>query len=181
MTATNRNPSNPNFLQQNKFILNFGRAPSIQFFCQSVSVPGISLSEVPQFTPFVDVYVPGEKAIYDVLNVTFIVDEELKGWLEIHDWIRAMTFPKEFTEYQNLGRLSRIASATKTASDKPQYSDASITILSSSNKPYFKFKYYDCFPTSLSTFIMGANDSPESTMSADATFRYSYFDVEKLI
>jgi len=181
MTATNRNPSNPNFLQQNKFILNFGRAPSIQFFCQSVSVPGISLSEVPQFTPFVDVYVPGEKAIYDVLNVTFIVDEELKGWLEIHDWIRAMTFPKEFTEYQNLGRLSRIASATKAASDKPQYSDASITILSSSNKPYFKFKYYDCFPTSLSTFIMGANDSPESTMSADATFRYSYFDVEKLI
>ena len=59
MTATNRNPSNPNLLQQNKFVLNFGRAPSIQFFCQSVSVPGISLSEVPQFTPFVDVYVPG--------------------------------------------------------------------------------------------------------------------------
>ena len=180
MTATNRNPSNPNFLQQNKFILNFGRAPSIQFFCQSVSVPGISLSEVPQYTPFVDVYVPGEKAIYDVLNVTFIVDEELKGWLEIHDWIRALTFPKQFEEYQNLGRLSRIASATAASSDKPQYSDASVTILSSSNKPYFKFKYYDCFPTSLSTFIMGANDSPESTMSADATFRYSYFDVEKL-
>lgn len=180
MTATNRNPSNPNFLQQNKFVLNFGRAPSIQFFCQSVSVPGISLSEVPQFTPFVDVYVPGEKAIYDLLNVTFIVDEELKGWLEIHDWIRAMTFPKDFEEYRNLGRLSRIASATKAASDKPQYSDASVTILSSSNKPYFKFKYYDCFPTSLSTFVMGANDSPESTMSADATFRYSYFDVEKL-
>ena len=180
MTATNRNPSNPNFLQQNKFILNFGRAPSIQFFCQSVSVPGISLSEVPQFTPFVDVYVPGEKAIYDILNVTFIVDEELKGWIEIHDWIRAMTFPKEFEEYQNLGRLSRIASATKTSSDKPQYSDASITILSSSNKPYFKFKYYDCFPTSLSTFVMGANDSPESTMSADVSFRYSYYDIEKL-
>jgi hypothetical protein len=140
---------------------------------------------VPAIKPLglclVDVYVPGEKAIYDLLNVTFIVDEELKGWLEIHDWIRAMTFPKEFTEYQNLGRLSRIASATKAASDKPKYSDASITILSSSNKPYFKFKYYDCFPTSLSTFIMGANDSPESTMSADATFRYSYFDVEKLI
>jgi len=180
MTATNRNPSNPNFLQQNKFVLNFGRAPSIQFFCQSVSVPGISLSEVPQFTPFVDVYVPGEKAIYDLLNVTFIVDEELKGWLEIHDWIRAMTFPKEFTEYQNLGRLNRIASATAASSSKPQYSDASVTILSSSNKPYFRFKYYDCFPTSLSTFVMGANDSPESTMSADATFRYSYFDVEKL-
>ena len=98
MTATNRNPSNPNLLQQNKFVLNFGRAPSIQFFCQSVSVPGISLSEVPQFTPFVDVYVPGEKAIYDLLNVTFIVDEELQAWKEIHDWIRGMTFPTDFKE-----------------------------------------------------------------------------------
>jgi len=78
MTALNRNPSNPNPLQPNKFILNFSRAPGVQFFCQMVSVPGISLSEVPQNTPFVDVYVPGEKAIYDVLNITFMIDEELK-------------------------------------------------------------------------------------------------------
>jgi hypothetical protein len=180
MTATNRNPNNPNFLQPNKFIINFSRAPSIQYFCQSVSVPGISLSEVPQTTPFVDVYLPGEKAIYDLLNITFLIDEELKGWIEIHDWIRAMTFPKEFTEYQNLGNLSRQASATLASTRKPQYSDASITILSSSNKPYYRYKLYDCFPTTLSTYIMGANDSPDTAMSADATFRYTYYDIEKL-
>ena len=94
MTAINRNPTNPNFLQPNKYQLNFGRAPNVRYFCQSLSVPGISLSEALQTTPFVDVYAPGEKAIYDLLNVTFIVDEELKSWIEIHDWIRAMTFPK---------------------------------------------------------------------------------------
>jgi hypothetical protein len=143
-------------------------------------VPGISLSEVPQNTPFVDVYLPGEKAIYDLLNVTFYIDEELKGWIEIHDWIRAMTFPKEFTSIKILGNLSRQASAALASTRKPQYSDASITILSSSNTPYFRFKFYDCFPTSLSTFIMGANDSPDTAMSADATFRYSYYDIEKL-
>ena len=76
MTALTRNPSNPNFLQPNKFTLNFSRLPNTQFFCQSLSVPGISLSEVPQNTPFVDLYLPGEKAIYDLLNVTFFVDEE---------------------------------------------------------------------------------------------------------
>jgi hypothetical protein len=180
MTATTRNPANPNLLQPNKFIINFARAPSIQYFCQSVSVPGISMSEIPQNTPFVDLYVPGEKLMYDLLNITFLIDEELKGWLEIHDWIRAMTFPKDFSEYVNLANLSRITSAQLLADKKPQYSDASITILSSSNTPYFRYKFYDCFPTTLSTYIMGANDSPDTAMNADASFRYSYYDIEKL-
>ena len=105
MTATTRNPTNPNFLQPNKFILTFGRTPNMTYFCQSLSIPGISLGEVPVTNPFLDVYSPGEKAIYDLLNVTFMVDEELKSWLEIHDWIRAMTFPKEFEEYQKLSDL----------------------------------------------------------------------------
>ena len=113
MTAINRNPANPNFLHPNKFQLNFGRVPNIQYFCQSVSVPGISMSEILRATPFVDIYSPGEKAIYDILNVTFIVDEELKAWLEIHDWIRAMTFPTDFKEYQQLDKLNNYANSQK--------------------------------------------------------------------
>jgi hypothetical protein len=66
MTALNRNPKNPNYLHPNKFQLNFARLPNIQYFCQTVTVPGISLSEIPQNTPFVDLYRPGEKAIYDL-------------------------------------------------------------------------------------------------------------------
>lgn len=178
MTATNRNPTNPNFLQPNKYQLNFGRSPNVRYFCQSLSVPGISLSEIPQTNPFVDVYVPGEKAIYDLLNITFIVDEELKSWLEIHDWIRAMTFPKDFEEYKQLDRLNKYTTNIPTV--KPQYSDATITLLSSSNTPYYNFKFYDVFPTTLSTFVMSATDSPDTVITADATFRYSYFDVEKL-
>ena len=106
MTAITRNPSNPNFLQPNKFILTFSRLPNIQYFCQTVTVPGISMSEIPQFTPFVDAYLPGEKAIYDLLNVTFMVDENLTSWKEVHDWIRAMTFPENFDEYKNLANLN---------------------------------------------------------------------------
>ena len=83
MTTLTRNPTNPNPLQVNKYKLTFARCPNIQYFCQAVNVPGISLSEISRQTPFVDTYVPGEKAIYDSLNITFMIDEELVSWLEI--------------------------------------------------------------------------------------------------
>jgi hypothetical protein len=136
------------------------------------------MSEVPQNTPFVDLYLPGDKAIYDMLNVTFIIDEDLLAWKEIHDWIRAMTFPTEFEEYANLDRLSKVNLGTSTV--KPQFSDASITLLSSSNRPLYRFKFHDIFPTSISTFIMSATETPETVMTADATFRYSWYDIEKV-
>ena len=151
----------------------------MQFFCQAISVPGISLSEIPRNTPFVDLYSPGEKAIYDVLNVTFIVDAELQSWLEIHDWIRAMTFPTEYEEYQSLSKLTQFntAQATKT----PQYADASVTILSASNKPYYRFNFKDLFPISIGGFVMSSTDTPDTIITSDATFRFTYYNVERLI
>jgi hypothetical protein len=114
------------------------------------------------------------------LNITFIIDEELRGWLEIHDWIRAMTFPVKFEEYQKLPSLNKYQSAKNDISKKfPQFSDASLSLFSSSNKEYYRFKFYEVFPTTLSTFIMNSQDGPDNVMTADATFRYSYYDVEK--
>jgi hypothetical protein len=179
MTVLNRNPSNPNMLQGNKFTLNFSRAPNLQYFCQTVTLPGISTSEIPVQNPFVELYAPGEKAIYDTLNVTFMVDQEMTAWLEIHDWIRALTFPTEYEEYRNLGLLNKYASAANAK--KPQYADGSITILSASNKPYFKFNFVDLFPIAIGGFVMSSTDTPESIITSDATFRFTYFDVEKLI
>jgi len=180
MSALTRNPKNPNYLHPNKFQLNFSRLPNMQYFCQTVVVHGISMSEIQQATPFVDLYKPGEKAIYDLLNVTFLVDEMLKSWLEIHDWIRGMTFPTDFKEYRNLGLLSKTAGIRQAAGIAPQYSDATITILSSANNPTYRFKFYDVFPTSISSFPMSTTDSPDTAITADATFRYAYFDVAKV-
>ena len=179
MTVLNRNPSNPNMYQPNKFQLNFARIPNIQYFCQMITLPGISTSEIPVNNPFVELYAPGEKAIYDVLNITFLVDMELKAWLEVHDWLRALTFPTEYEEYQNLANANKYT--TTANSPRPQYSDGSVTLLSAANVPYFKINFIDLFPISLSGFTVSATDSPESIITADATFRFAYFNVEKLI
>ena len=179
MTALTRNPSNPNPLHPNKFQLNFSRAPNTQYFCQTLTIPGISLSEVPQQTPFVDLYVPGEKAIYDLLNITFVIDEGLQTWIEIHDWIRAMTFPYDFAEYKNLPNLFRKYTGFKKETF-PQYSDCTVTLLSSANIPQYQFVLHDCFPTSLSSFVVSSTDSPDNIITADASFRYTYYDIVKV-
>jgi len=106
-----------------------------------------------------------------------LIDERMESWIEVHDWIRGMTFPEDFDDYKDLRRLNK--QATRVATKRPQYSDATLTLLSSSNQPYIRMKFYECFPTTLSTFIMSSSDNPDTLLTADATFRYSYYDIEK--
>ncbi len=112
------------------------------------------------------------------MNVTFYIDEELKAWLEIHDWLRAMTFPTDFAEYENLANLNNFTRYKQT--NTPQFSDGTLTLLSSSNKPYYNFKFVDLFPVSLSSFVVSTGDSPETILTADASFRFAYYNVDKL-
>ena len=175
MSAISRNPRNTNSLVANKFQVNFTRLPNMTYFCQSVSLPGLSLGEVPRNTPFIDLYSPGEKLIYDLLSFTFIVDEDLGSWREIHDWMRAMTFPVDFSEYRNLPKLNKFANKPQ-----PQFSDATMTILTSSFNTNYNIRLYDCFPISLSSVLFSSTDSPENIITADVSFRFSYFDIVKV-
>jgi hypothetical protein len=175
MSAVNRNPRNTNSLVANKFQVNFTRLPNMTYFCQSVSLPGLSVGEVPRNTPFIDLYSPGEKLVYDLLSFTFVVDEDLGSWREIHDWMRAMTFPVDFSEYRDLPKLNRFANKPQ-----PQFSDATMTILTSSFNTNYNIRLYDCFPISLSSVLFSSTDSPENIITADVSFRFSYFDIVKV-
>lgn len=180
--AISRNPTNRDILQSTKFRLNFNRLPGMTFFCQTVNLPGISLTEVLRNTPFVDLYVPGEKAIYDTLNTTMLIDEGLQTWTEIHDWIRGMTFPKEFEEYATLDRKFKDTEIKRQMGIKlpAAYTDASLTIYSNKNNPRFRVQFKDLFPTTLGGIQFSALDSAENIITTDVSFRYSYYNLEKL-
>jgi hypothetical protein len=182
MTALTRNPINTNLKQSTKFKLNFDRLPGLTYFCQSVNLPGVSASEVPRSTPFVDVYVPGEKLVYDTFNVTFTVDEDMRAWTEVHDWLRGFTFPTKFEEYVNLIRQGN-QSYTRSnfgVKDAAQYSSAILTLYTNKNNPNLRIKFVGMFPISLSTVIFNTQDTAENIITADATFRFSYYDYERI-
>ncbi len=60
------------------------------------------------------------------------------------------------------------------------YSDATLTLFTNKNNPSFRIKFYDIFPTSLSTIAFSTGDTAENIMTADATFRFSYYNYERI-
>jgi hypothetical protein len=180
MTALNRNPINTDLLQSTKFHVTFSRLPGLTYFCNSANLPGISLTEIPMPTPFVELYIPGEKAIYDTFNITFLVDEDLRAWTELHDWIRGATFPTEFDEYVNLARTNPAANIRTAYVRPPVYTDATLSIYTNKNNPNFRVKMVDVFPTTVGSLSFSSSDSAENIVTADATFRFSYFNYERI-
>lgn len=181
MTALTRNPSNIDLLQSTKFRVTFERLPGLTYFCQSANLPGLSLTEIPRSTPFVELYHPGEKLVYDTFNTTFLVDEELQAWTQLHDWIRGITFPTEYEEYLALARNTMGSSFPRQPlNNNFAYSQATMTVYSNKNNPNFRVKLYDVFPTTLGSIIFNTGDSSENIVVADATFRFSYYDYERI-
>jgi len=182
MTALTRNPSNTDLLQSTKFRVTFNRLPGMTYFCQQANLPGISLTEIPKPTPFVELYVPGEKLMYDTLNITFLVDEDLLGWKQIHDWMRGITFPTDFQEYLNLQtQTAQILNFRSPAqSIQGQYAEAVMTIYTNKNNPNLRVKFFDIFPTSLSTIIFNTSETAENIIAADASFRFTYYEFESV-
>lgn len=70
-----------------QFKLVFNKIPNIEFFCQSINLPALSMNPVKQVTPFLDVNHPGEKIFHETLNVEILLDKAMKTYSEIYKWM----------------------------------------------------------------------------------------------
>jgi hypothetical protein len=172
MTATTRTPENTGYLQASKFLLTFDRIPNVQYFCQTVNLPGVSIGQATINTPTLDVFSPGNKLTYDKLNVTFIVDESMVTWQELYKWFRSMGSPEGVTEKNYLSAMQN----QFASKDKKYYSDATLTILSALNNPITNIRFINLFPVSLSDIQFDTQSSADSIITATATFHYQQFD-----
>ena len=177
MTALTRLPQNTNYLQPSKFLLTFDRLGDVQYFCQTVNIPGVNLGQAPFNTPLLDVFVPDRKMIYNPLSIHFTIDESLNGWQQLHAWFRSIASPTSFDERN---RLTSLQNASKTSSSLNSYSDATLTILSALNNPILRVKFYNVFPITLSDILFDTTQSADDIITADCVFTFDYFDFEKV-
>ena len=176
MTAFTRTPDNTGLLQPTKFLLTFDRIKTVQFYCQSVNIPGINLGQAPLSTPMLDIFAPGNKITYNPMNIHFLVDSKLESWRELHTWFRSIASPESYAERKTLSQLQNQFNTKKSTS----YSDATLTVLSSLNNPILRVKFINMFPITLSDVIFDSAQSADDVITADATFVFDYFNFEEI-
>lgn len=170
---------NKNLLQGSKFKLNFDRLPDVSFFCTEVNIPGLSLSQNERSTPFIDFTVAGDKITYTPLEVTFLLNENLSPWREVHDWMRGLGFPTDFAEYKNLSALQAAKAyggLLNFGSEAPQYSDGTLTIYTNKNNPAFRIAFKDLYPVEISPIQFATKMTAEDVITGTAKFAFIYYN-----
>ena len=171
---------NKNLLQGSKFKLNFDRLPDVSFFCTEAAIPGMTLSENPRTTPFVDYTIAGDKITYSPLEITFLVNETLSPWREVHDWIRGLGFPTNFDEYKNLPNLQKevMRAQLRTQFESPQYSDGTLSVYTNKNNLAFSISFKDLFPVEISSISFATKMTAEDVITGTAKFAFQYYDIK---
>lgn len=165
MSALNRNPENTNLLQPTKFLLTFSRIVTTQYFCQTVSIPSITLGEVDRVTPFLDMYSPGTKLKYDPLDISFIIDEDLQSWKNLYDWFTSIADPDGFERRDHNRELQQ----------NKHFSDATLTVLSGLNNPILRIEFANVFPLTMSSIDFDTRLSADTVVTCNASFRYQSY------
>jgi hypothetical protein len=167
-------PSNMNPLAPSGFRFLINKLPKMQFFCQTVNLPSITLGEATFATPFSNVPVPGDKLEFGELSIQFLVDETLENYKAIHEWLFGLGFPINNQQYTEFLAKDTVAIGINSEYTK-NTSDASLFILTNNNTESKIVTFLNVFPTSLESVTFTAIDTDVQYLIGNATFRYNYY------
>lgn len=159
-----RQPDNQNPLFSTEYRFTMQRIPTVTYFCQSANVPGVNLGEIQQTNYFAPIKRPGQFT-FDDFTISFVIDEELKNWLEIYNWMRSASNAEDFTEYEGPSQY---------------FSDATLIITNSAMRGNLIVNFKELFPRTLSGIDFTSTASDAEPMIATCTFAYSAYDIERL-
>ena len=95
-------PENLSFLSPTGFKFSIQKLPHVNYFCTSATIPDITLGQVDQENIFIKIPVPGDKLTFSALELRFAIDEDLKNFKEIYDWLEGLGYPDNFQQRANL-------------------------------------------------------------------------------
>ena len=187
-SALARQPTEFNYSQTNQFKVHLSLFPKTEWFVVRANIPSVTLGQAVQATRLIDMPVIGDKLTYDQFYFTFIVDEKLQNYMELHDWLINIGFPERHTQFQSQTRTDGVTRPvgktfdTKVAgfgkeSDRDLYSDITMFILSSKNNPIAVIKFFESFPINLTNIEYSQQLTDTTYAECTATFAYTLFTI----
>lgn len=154
--AENNLTTNTNLLSPVGFKLTINRQKyaNTEYFITNFALPEISAGEVQlNFRGGIG-FQTSESRQFGALTVTFAIDEDMKNYTEIFDWL------KENTE-------------------KYEDADMILSVMTSHNTVNKQFQFKNAFPTSLSGIDFNVQSNDVEYAKAEVSFRYDEFVIIK--
>jgi hypothetical protein len=157
-----RYPENISTLLPTYFRFFIQRLPNVTYFCQSASLPTVTMGEVLMPTPFMSVKQP-TKLDFDELSITFLVDERMRNWLEIFNWMRSTTQVEGYEEF---------------AAANTHLTTANLIILNSTKNPKINVTFEGLYPRTLGSVDFSTTLVDPEPFQCTATFAYRNYNIE---
>ena len=192
MASVKRQPDKLDYASPTQFRFGIHQLPKVEFFSTAATIPAIALSDVIVPTAFKSIPMMGDQLTYDNLSVSFIVDEYLENYLSIHEWMTAIGFPKNRTQFSqfksNTSNTPSTASSPsrdigdvqKPTSANALFSDATLTVLSNKNNPIVNVFFRDLYPIAMTGLSYNQAATDVEYLTAEITFAYQLYEIETI-
>ena len=189
INSLQRQPTELDYADPTKFAFKILKLPTVEFFITQANIPGVNLGESIFPTPLKQIPVQGDDLTFDNLEISFIVDEKLTNYRELHQWLVGIGFPKARSQFASFksentdafptntqvkGETTRPGIATGT---QAMYGDATLTVLTSKNNPIMEVRFSDLYPVSLSSLQFDQQLTDTTYLTASCTFTYKLYEM----
>ena len=187
-----RQPTKLDYSSPTQFRFLINQLPKVEYFTTEANLPGISTGDGVFNTPFKDINILPDKLNYEDLTISFIVDENLENYIEIHTWLTSIGFPKDRSQFSDFrsttsnmstktrGESKDIGDVRASTPELAMTSDATLTILTNKNNPVVECRFRDVFPTTLSGLTYSQNQTDVEYLTASVNFKYTIYEIVTL-
>ena len=184
-----RHPTELDYADPTKFAFKIMKLPTVEFFITQANIPGVNLGESIFPTPLKQIPVQGDDLTFENLEISFLVDEKLTNYRELHQWLVGIGFPKARSQFSSFksenadafptnnqvkGEATNTGVATGT---QAMYGDATLTVMTSKNNPIMEVRFSDLYPVSLSALQFDQQLTDTTYLTASCTFTYKLYEM----
>ncbi len=156
MTRQSKN----NLLSPNRIKVVIDRFPNLEFYAQTFNLPGVNIGTPDRFTnKGRDYNLTGDKIVYNDMNISFIVDENLNTFTELFNW------------------LDDAVKKKPTVSNV--FSDMTIMLLSNNSTENVNIVCKGTFPYMIGDISFSTMATEDEVVVADVTFKITEYEIKK--
>jgi len=187
-----RQPNVLDYSSPTQFRFLIQQLPKVEYFTTEANIPGITLGADEFPTPLKNIPMLCDTLTHKDLTISFIVDENLENYIEMHTWLTGIGFPKDrkqFADFRSTtsntptiqrGESKDIGDVRASTPEIAMTSDAIMTILTNKNNPVVECRFKDVFPINLGGLTYTQNSTDVEYLTSTVTFKYQIYEIVTL-